>query len=140
MRSYLRVALIVLGLVGLVRLGADSIYRAVANGIFHWGAFGDYGGIPYVLVLGLLCSMFIIAMSVIGHGVGSPLASLCFLLFVGYAKALDHLRPQSLSTQSDMQWFLEMVACVTTGTLVAAGWLADDMRKGRRANEEPSAR
>ncbi len=128
MRRCLRVAFIVL----LLLLMAMPVYHASRNGTFRWGAFEENGAIPYLLVLGLLCSLITILI----RGINQAEGALCFMIFLGYILALSGLKPDSFSTPRDLTWFHSFVGIITAGTVITAGSAVSKRRRNSTSESE----
>lgn len=93
-----------------------SIYMAIVSGSFRWGAYGNYSWIPYILLLGMVCSIVPVVRSK-----NKDVTGVFLLFFFGYTGALVQMKPIGPEIANGIGWLFEFAAVITGGMVIAAG-------------------
>jgi hypothetical protein len=96
-----------------------TIWSAIGDGVFKPGAMGPNGGIPYILVLGLVSCA-----AAVSQTLRNRIGMFFVPLMLAYMGGLDHLPiPHSAAPpETDvMGWVLEFTGYITAAVVIGAG-------------------
>ncbi len=107
-----------LGLVCLLAVlgyAVDVVLSAARHGLLAWGSLAEYSLVPYVVLLGFVCSLMGLFASTSDQG-----RAIFVVLFLATSQTLTDLKPIS-HVSADYRWAFDLALLASAASVIGLG-------------------